>query len=175
MKQLKNISQLLNQTLKKGLKITNQNLQKSLKKVSNQVQKNINLPTVDKFPAEKLAELKITQKKGNIYVQHPENKKKMLVSGGKLFKKNFPGITYEVLRSELYRRGKGKYSDLSKEDFCGLPGTFPVKTKGQCRSSLVQARKADNPTKVINCIIHNSLKKGYKCGSASKQVKKILL
>tara|TARA_B100000989_G_C19289022_1_gene363562 strand:+ start:83 stop:343 length:261 start_codon:yes stop_codon:yes gene_type:complete len=81
----------------------------------------------------------------------------MLVSGGKAFKKYFPGITYEVLRSELYRRGKGKYSDLSKEDFCGLPGTFTVKTKGQCRSSLVQARNADNPNNVIKCIIQKSI------------------
>ena len=174
MKQLKNISNLIQKTLKKGFKITNQNVQKSLKKVTNQINKNITLPVIDKFPAEKLAELRLIEKKGNILVQHPENKKKMLVSGGKAFKKYFPGITYEILRSELYRRGKGKYSDLSKGDFCGLPGTFPVKTKGQCRNSLVQARKADNPKKVINCIALESIRKGYKCGSSSKQVEEAL-
>ena len=48
-----------------------------------------------------------------------------------------------------------------------MPGAR--KDQGQCRSSLVQARKADNPTKVINCIIKKSLKTGSRCGSASRR------
>lgn len=116
---------------------------------------------------------------GKLYTKNPNSGKNILI-GGPTFKKIFKGQTNMDIQSKLYKEGKGKYKDLNEEDFCGPAGdvgvgNYPVNTLTRCRSALSNAKNARNPEGIVKCAVKKALKNGWKCGTRSKQVNKLLL
>ncbi len=72
--------------------------------------------------------------------------------------------TISEIREEPGKSNAGKYPNVSKGDFCGADGTYPVNTLDRARSALKLAHNAENPDKIKECVYskYPELKEGSK-------------
>jgi len=56
------------------------------------------------------------------------------------------------IREEPGMSNAGKYKDVSKGDFCGPKGTFPVNSLKRAKSALKLAHNAENPESIKSCV-----------------------
>ena len=70
--------------------------------------------------------------------------------------------TISEVREEPGMSNSGKYKDVSKGDFCGPKGTFPVNSLKRAKSALKLAHNAENPEAIKACVYKKfpDLKKG---------------
>ena len=75
------------------------------------------------------------------------------------------------LREEPGMSNAGKYPGVSKGDFCGPNGTYPVNTLKRAKSALKLAHNSDNPDKIKSCVLskYPELKKGSKARNRNKK------
>ena len=73
------------------------------------------------------------------------------------------------LREEPGMSNAGKYDEVSKGDFCGPDGTYPVNSLKRAKSALKLAHNAKgnpktSPQKIIDCVLakYPELKNGSK-------------
>ena len=64
----------------------------------------------------------------------------------------------------------GKYKDVSKDDFCGPKGTYPVNSLERAKSALKLAHNAKDPESIKSCVYTKfpELKKGSKMSRRGK-------
>ena len=60
--------------------------------------------------------------------------------------------TITEVREEPGMSNSGKYPNVSKGDFCGLKGTFPVNSLKRAKSALKLAYNAKNPRRIKRCV-----------------------
>ena len=60
--------------------------------------------------------------------------------------------TITEVREEPGMSNSGKYPNVSKDDFCGPKGTFPVNTLKRAKSALKLAGNAKNPRRIKRCV-----------------------
>jgi len=74
-------------------------------------------------------------------------------------KKNLTELREEPGKSNAY-----KYTNVSKDDFCGPDETYPVNTLKRAKSALDLAHNAENPDAIISCVYskYPELKQGSK-------------
>ena len=79
--------------------------------------------------------------------------------------------TISEIREEPGKSNAGKYPDVSKGDFCGADGTYPVNTLDRARSALKLAHNAENPEKIKECVYskYPELKEGSKISRRKKK------
>ncbi len=72
--------------------------------------------------------------------------------------------TISEIREEPGKSNAGKYPNVSKEDFCGADGTYPVNTLKRAKSALKLAHNAEDPNKIKECVYakYPELKEGSK-------------
>ena len=72
--------------------------------------------------------------------------------------------TMSEIRKEPGMSNAGKYKDVSKGDFCGPKGTFPVNSLKRAKSALKLAHNAKDPEAIKSCVYTKfpQLKKGSK-------------
>ncbi len=79
--------------------------------------------------------------------------------------------TISEIREEPGKSNAGKYPNVSKGDFCGADGTYPVNTLDRARSALKLAHNAENPDKIKECVYskYPELKEGSKISRRRKK------
>lgn len=77
----------------------------------------------------------------------------------------------EEIRDEPGMSNAGKYPDVSKGDFCGPNGTYPVNSLKRAKSALRLAHNSDNPEKIKSCVLskYPELKDGSKARNRNKK------
>ena len=72
--------------------------------------------------------------------------------------------TMTEIREEPGKSNAGKYPNVSKKDFCGADGTYPVNTLKRAKSALKLAHNASDPEKIKSCVYtkYPELKDGSK-------------
>ncbi len=56
------------------------------------------------------------------------------------------------IRKQPGMSNAGKYKNVSKGDFCGPNGTYPVNSLKRAKSALKLAHNSDNPDKIKSCV-----------------------
>ncbi len=79
--------------------------------------------------------------------------------------------TMSEIREEPGKSNAGKYTDVSKGDFCGADGTYPVNTLKRAKSALKLAHNAEDPNKIKECVYakYPELKDGSKARNRNKK------
>ena len=75
------------------------------------------------------------------------------------------------IREEPGKSNAGKYTNVSKDDFCGADGTYPVNTLKRAKSALKLAHNAEDPNKIKECVYakYPQLKDGSKARNRNKK------
>ena len=78
--------------------------------------------------------------------------------------------TISEIREEPGMSNAGKYKNVSKDDFCGPKGTYPVNSLERAKSALKLAHNAKDPEAIKSCVYTKfpELKKGSKLSRRSK-------
>jgi len=78
--------------------------------------------------------------------------------------------TISEIREEPGMSNAGKYKSVSKDDFCGPKGTYPVNSLDRAKSALKLAHNAKDPESIKSCVYTKfpELKKGSKMSRRSK-------
>ncbi len=78
--------------------------------------------------------------------------------------------TISEIREEPGMSNAGKYKDVSKDDFCGPKGTYPVNSLERAKSALKLAHNAKDPEAIKSCVYTKfpELKKGSKMSRRGK-------
>ncbi len=78
--------------------------------------------------------------------------------------------TISEIREEPGKSNAGKYPNVSKDDFCGSDGTYPVNTLKRAKSALKLAHNAEDPSKIKECVYakYPELKEGSKISRRKK-------
>tara|TARA_R110000824_G_scaffold10087_6_gene44799 strand:+ start:1409 stop:1663 length:255 start_codon:yes stop_codon:yes gene_type:complete len=80
--------------------------------------------------------------------------------------------TISEIREEPGKSNAGKYKDVSKGDFCGPDGTYPVNTLARAKSALKLAHNADSGASAIKECVYSKypeLKEGSKISRRRKK------
>lgn len=76
------------------------------------------------------------------------------------------------IREEPGKSNAGKYKDVSKGDFCGPDGTYPVNTLKRAKSALKLAHNADSGAEAIKECVYRKYPKLKKSINRGKRNKK---
>jgi len=78
--------------------------------------------------------------------------------------------TISEIREEPGMSNAGKYKNVSKDDFCGPKGTYPVNSLDRAKSALKLAHNAKDPEAIKSCVYTKfpELKKGSKMSRRGK-------